>query len=56
VLDTQTISGRQSYVFVVPPGTYELAAGTAGGFAGCRGHAVVLAGRVTTADAFCPVP
>ncbi len=51
---TQTVSGRQSYVFVVPPGSYSLSSRASP--PRCSGSAVVTAGQVTHADAVCPVP
>ncbi len=53
VVASQTVSEKQSYVFELPPGSYELREAGAGY---CRGEAVVTAGKVTHADTECDVP
>jgi len=53
VVASQPDSFGQSYVFDVPPGSYQL---RIAGVDYCRGEAAVSAGAVTYADIECPVP
>jgi hypothetical protein len=49
----ETVAGRQSFEFIVPPGSYTVATGAHGE---CRASAVVTALRITHADAVCTSP
>jgi hypothetical protein len=50
---TQEVAPGESYVFIVPPGSYTLFVGRVGL---CGGSATVAAGQATKADTICPVP